>query len=72
MKKGGETVYFGPTGKECSDMLDYFGSIGWVCPPKKNPADFILDVASATSLPADAEAGVVSLINLLFFINKVI
>eukprot|EP00026_Physarum_polycephalum_P000882 Phypoly_transcript_00883.p1 GENE.Phypoly_transcript_00883~~Phypoly_transcript_00883.p1 ORF type:complete len:1263 (+),score=177.54 Phypoly_transcript_00883:79-3867(+) len=57
LKKGGETVYFGPTGEECRDMLDYFANVGFVCPQKRNPADFILDVASASSLPADLEGG---------------
>ncbi|EGG18887.1 ABC transporter G family protein [Cavenderia fasciculata] len=44
LKKGGETVYFGPTGENSSVVLDYFAKRGLVCDPLKNPADFILDV----------------------------
>ncbi|EFA84973.1 ABC transporter G family protein [Heterostelium album PN500] len=44
LKKGGETVYFGPTGERSSIVLDYFGSHGLQCDPLMNPADFILDV----------------------------
>ncbi|GAM18188.1 hypothetical protein SAMD00019534_013630 [Acytostelium subglobosum LB1] len=44
LKKGGETVFFGPTGERSSVVLDYFGSHGLICDPMKNPADFILDV----------------------------
>jgi ABC-type multidrug transport system ATPase subunit len=49
LKRGGKTVYFGPTGKDCSAVLEYFASIGWECAPKRNPADFILDAAAITS-----------------------
>ncbi|EGC32249.1 ABC transporter G family protein [Dictyostelium purpureum] len=44
LKRGGETVYFGPTGEMSVDVLNYFEGHGLVCDPLKNPADFILDV----------------------------
>lgn len=46
LKRGGRTVYFGPTGKDCESVLEYFSVIGWECAPKRNPADFILDAAA--------------------------
>jgi ABC-type multidrug transport system ATPase subunit len=30
LKRGGKTVYFGPTGQDCHDVLEYFSSIGYV------------------------------------------
>ncbi|XP_059165209.1 broad substrate specificity ATP-binding cassette transporter ABCG2-like [Physella acuta] len=36
----GHVVYDGPTG----DTLDYFSSLGYVCPEHQNPADYFLDV----------------------------
>eukprot|EP01133_Synstelium_polycarpum_P008978 gene8978-10529_t len=44
LKRGGETVYFGPTGPGSSIVLEYFAAQGLICDPLKNPADFILDV----------------------------
>jgi len=44
LKRGGETVYFGPTGEMSSTVLGYFEQHGLVCDTLKNPADFILDV----------------------------
>ncbi|EGG18231.1 ABC transporter G family protein [Cavenderia fasciculata] len=44
LKKGGETVYFGPTGENSKTVLNYFASHGLTCDPLKNPADFILEV----------------------------
>ncbi|KAM9966535.1 hypothetical protein ACTFIR_006755 [Dictyostelium discoideum] len=44
LKRGGETVYFGPTGDKSVDLLGYFENHGLICDPLKNPADFILDV----------------------------
>ncbi|OMJ13095.1 ATP-binding cassette sub-family G member 2 [Smittium culicis] len=36
----GGVVYFGST----KDVLDYFTSIGYECPPRENPADYLIDV----------------------------
>lgn len=47
LKRGGETVYFGPTGENASIMLEYFARIGHVCPRGRNPADFALEVSMA-------------------------
>ncbi|KAN0035235.1 hypothetical protein ACTA71_004496 [Dictyostelium dimigraforme] len=44
LKRGGETVYFGPTGINSKIVLNYFAERGLICDPFKNPADFILDV----------------------------
>ncbi|KAF2073524.1 hypothetical protein CYY_005173 [Polysphondylium violaceum] len=44
LKRGGETVYFGPTGEMSSTVLGYFEQHGLICDTLKNPADFILDV----------------------------
>ncbi|KAM9981256.1 hypothetical protein ACTFIY_003555 [Dictyostelium cf. discoideum] len=44
LKRGGETVYFGPTGTNSKIVLNYFAERGLICDPFKNPADFILDV----------------------------
>ncbi|KAK5577507.1 hypothetical protein RB653_002449 [Dictyostelium firmibasis] len=43
LKRGGETVYFGPTGTNSQIVLNYFAERGLICDPLKNPADFILD-----------------------------
>lgn len=42
LRRGGETVYAGPTARVSS----YFEDLGFQCPPKTNPADFYLDVIS--------------------------
>ncbi|KYQ91324.1 ABC transporter G family protein [Tieghemostelium lacteum] len=44
LKKGGETVFFGPTGDMSAIVLKYFEDHGLVCDPLKNPAEFILEV----------------------------
>ncbi|GAM17118.1 hypothetical protein SAMD00019534_002930 [Acytostelium subglobosum LB1] len=44
LKKGGETVFFGPTGEKSAVVLEYFAHHGLICDPLMNPADFILDV----------------------------
>jgi len=38
--KGGRTVYLGPS----KAALGYFEGLGFVCPPRVNPADFFMDV----------------------------
>lgn len=40
--RGGKTVYMGPT----TDALSYFNSLGYLCPPYLNPADFFIDITS--------------------------
>lgn len=37
--KGGRTVYFGLT----SEVESYFEKLGFICPPKVNPSDFLMD-----------------------------
>jgi ABC-type multidrug transport system ATPase subunit/ABC-type multidrug transport system permease subunit len=43
---GGNMYYFGPVGHEGQGVVDYFGKRGAHCPPKKNVAEFILEMAS--------------------------
>lgn len=47
--KGGRTVYLGPT----EEAEAYFASLGFVCPPHVNPADFFLDVISSEAPRTD-------------------
>eukprot|EP00026_Physarum_polycephalum_P000722 Phypoly_transcript_00723.p1 GENE.Phypoly_transcript_00723~~Phypoly_transcript_00723.p1 ORF type:complete len:1358 (+),score=194.06 Phypoly_transcript_00723:83-4156(+) len=48
----GRTVYYGNT----RDITGYLQSLGYHCPAKCNPADFILDVASVDNRNPKAEA----------------
>mmetsp|Transcript_21709 Transcript_21709/g.32220 ORF Transcript_21709/g.32220 Transcript_21709/m.32220 type:complete len:1460 (+) Transcript_21709:30-4409(+) len=48
MKRGGEVIYFGETGRDAQVVLDYFASLGLNCSPHRNPADFVLEAAMAT------------------------
>ncbi|CEG47929.1 atp-binding cassette superfamily [Plasmopara halstedii] len=38
----GHMVYHGPR----TEILDYFNSLGFVCPPRVDPADFLIEVTS--------------------------
>lgn len=50
LNPGGNTFYFGPVGKDGSAVVKYFAERGFVCPPSKNVAEFILETAAkATS-----------------------
>ena len=40
LAKGGDPVYLGPRAKATS----YFESLGYTCPAKINPADFVIDI----------------------------
>eukprot|EP00762_Andalucia_godoyi_P001186 ANDGO_02105.mRNA.1 ABC transporter G family member 28 len=40
--RGGRTAYMGPT----EDVLAYFEGLGFVCPPKVNAADFVMDIVA--------------------------
>ncbi|KAJ5566849.1 CDR ABC transporter [Penicillium sp. DV-2018c] len=46
LNPGGNTFYFGPVGKDGSDVIKYFADRGFVCPPSKNVAEFILETAA--------------------------
>ena len=39
LEKGGETVYFGPVGKDSKDLVKYFSDNGAQCPSDVNPAE---------------------------------
>jgi hypothetical protein len=40
---GGHCYYFGPLGRNCEDVVKYFGERGAYCPPTTNVAEFLLD-----------------------------
>uniref|UniRef100_A0A0W0GAH4 ABC transporter domain-containing protein n=1 Tax=Moniliophthora roreri TaxID=221103 RepID=A0A0W0GAH4_MONRR len=45
---GGKTVYFGDIGKDAGAVIDYFSrQSGEPCPPKANPAEWMLQVIGA-------------------------
>ncbi|AOA61172.1 Plasma membrane ATP-binding cassette (ABC) transporter [Komagataella phaffii CBS 7435] len=48
LQKGGQTVYFGNLGKNCTSLIQYFESHGSPkCPPEANPAEWMLSVIGA-------------------------
>lgn len=48
LKSGGRTVYFGELGNDSKTLLNYLESNGAKrCPPKANPAEYMLDVIGA-------------------------
>lgn len=46
LNPGGNTFYFGPVGNGGSTVIKYFADRGFVCPPAKNVAEFILETAA--------------------------
>ncbi|KAJ5778931.1 CDR ABC transporter [Penicillium paradoxum] len=46
LNPGGNTFYFGPVGQDGASVIKYFGDRGFVCPPSKNVAEFILETAA--------------------------
>ncbi|XP_031632240.1 ATP-binding cassette sub-family G member 8 [Contarinia nasturtii] len=50
LMSGGRTVYSGSR----SDLPRYMGSVGFPCPPFKNPADYYLDLVTLDDLSAAA------------------
>ncbi|KAJ5669299.1 ABC multidrug transporter atrF [Penicillium macrosclerotiorum] len=46
LNPGGNTFYFGPVGNDGAAVIKYFGDRGFVCPPSKNVAEFILETAA--------------------------
>jgi len=51
LEKGGKTVYFGEIGQDASILRDYFKRNGADCPPRHNPAEFMLEAVGAGSRP---------------------
>lgn len=48
LKRGGQTVYFGPIGKESSTLINYFEKNGAApCEDEENPAEYILNCIGA-------------------------
>lgn len=45
----GNVIYFGQTGENSKDVVDYFTNLGYEHDPKRNPADFILEIAENTT-----------------------
>jgi ABC-type multidrug transport system ATPase subunit/ABC-type multidrug transport system permease subunit len=52
LARGGYPVYSGSGG----NMISYFGSFGYDCPPQTNPADFALDLITVDLQQGDREA----------------
>ncbi|EKV12246.1 ABC drug exporter AtrF [Penicillium digitatum] len=46
LNPGGNTLYFGPVGKDGTCVVKYFSDRGFDCPPSKNVAEFILETAA--------------------------
>lgn len=46
LNPGGNTFYFGEVGENGSAVIEYFKARGFECPPHKNVAEFILEVAA--------------------------
>ncbi|ORX96976.1 ABC-2 type transporter-domain-containing protein [Clohesyomyces aquaticus] len=51
LQRGGQCVYFGDIGKDAHVLLDYFHRNGADCPPKANPAEWMLDAIGAGQAP---------------------
>ncbi|EGE05354.1 BMR1 [Trichophyton equinum CBS 127.97] len=51
LQRGGECVYFGDIGKDANVLIDYFHRNGADCPPKANPAEWMLDAIGAGQAP---------------------
>ncbi|ODV77050.1 multidrug resistance protein [Suhomyces tanzawaensis NRRL Y-17324] len=48
LQKGGQTVYFGDLGENCSTLINYFEKYGaQTCPKEANPAEWMLEVVGA-------------------------
>ncbi|KAL4948935.1 pleiotropic drug resistance protein, ABC superfamily [Aspergillus filifer] len=46
LNRGGRVYYFGETGPSGKVILDYFARHGVICPPDKNVADLLIEVAA--------------------------
>lgn len=44
LERGGETVYFGPIGKDSKHLVDYFAEHGAHCPSDVNPAEVSIGI----------------------------
>ena len=49
LEHGGRTVYFGEIGQDACVLRDYFKRNGAECPPRHNPAEFMLEAIGAGS-----------------------
>jgi ATP-binding cassette, subfamily G (WHITE), member 2, SNQ2 len=49
LERGGRTVYFGEIGTDACVLRDYFKRNGAECPPRHNPAEFMLETIGAGS-----------------------
>lgn len=61
MQRGGKCVYFGPIGKDSSDLMGYLTAINpeYALPSERNPADHILDVWLACLLSSYEECNII-------------
>lgn len=51
LQRGGRCVYFGDIGKDAHVLLDYFQRNGADCPPRANPAEWMLDAIGSGQAP---------------------
>jgi ATP-binding cassette, subfamily G (WHITE), member 2, SNQ2 len=51
LQRGGRTVYFGEIGDDACILREYFRRHGAECPPRYNPAEFMLEAIGAGSRP---------------------
>ncbi|KAF2021330.1 hypothetical protein BU24DRAFT_19386 [Aaosphaeria arxii CBS 175.79] len=51
LQRGGQCVYFGDIGKDAHVLIDYFHRNGADCPPRANPAEWMLDAIGAGASP---------------------
>jgi ATP-binding cassette, subfamily G (WHITE), member 2, SNQ2 len=51
LNPGGNTFYFGPVGEAGLDVTRYFAERGFECPPHKNVAEFLLEIAANSRRP---------------------
>jgi ABC-type multidrug transport system ATPase subunit/ABC-type multidrug transport system permease subunit len=57
LRSGGRVSYFGPLGEHTHTVLQYFQQhLGAVCPPKTNPADFVIGVVGNPKLTQEDSA----------------
>lgn len=42
----GKTAYFGPA----NSSIEHFAASGYICPPRTNPAEFILDLVTGMDI----------------------
>jgi ATP-binding cassette subfamily G (WHITE) protein 2 (SNQ2) len=66
LKSGGRTVYFGELGHDSRNLLEYLERNGAKkCPPKENPAEFMLEAIGAGNPDCERSSSILSLVLLV-------